>query len=222
MQGRSEFKTLVSEHSVLFGLIGLNVLVFLTESFLPQGALDAMLCIPEQIVSNWQALLAGNWTLSILQGFAPLLTYAFFHADIEHLLFNLLYLWIFGFLASQLLGHRWVLIIYILTAIGGAVCYVIFNNTSDIPMLGASGAVSGFEGAYLGLVVRYTLPNPFVWPLATPVSPLTLGIFAVVGFFIDLSGIVNPGMSNTAFATHLGGFATGIFLTSFVTGRPRL
>jgi membrane associated rhomboid family serine protease len=60
-----------------------------------------------------------------------------------------------------------------------------------------------------------------VWPLARPVAPLALGFLAAFWFYLDFSGSINPGTSNTAFATHLGGFVSGLFLTSFVTPKPK-
>lgn len=214
------FKSLLVRQVALFGLMGANVLIFALELFLPEALFAGFRCVPVEVMYAWHQLLSGQIGWVELRELGTLLTYAFLHADIEHLAFNLLYLWIFGYLAGELLGQRWVVLLYLLTAIGGGICYVIFNAESDIPMLGASGAVLGFQGAYLGLAVRCALPDPYVWPLSRPVSPMTLGIFAIIGVFLDLSGTLNPGMSNTAFATHLGGFLTGIFLTSFVTPVP--
>lgn len=216
-----EFRAMLSGHAVLFGWIGCNILVFLLELFLPQDALRSFNCIPEVVVGGWGHLMAGNPQFADWQGFASLVTYAFLHADLEHLLFNMIYLWIFGYLISELLGQRWTFLIYLLTALGGSVCYVIFNSDSAIPMLGASGAVSGFQGAYLGLAVRFSLPHAFVWPLASPVSPTALGILVGIWFYLDLSGSLGSDSGGIAFATHLGGFVTGLFLTSFVTPRPK-
>ncbi len=215
------FPTLLTQNAVLFGLVGLNVLVFVAQMVLPESLWFGWMCVPVDVVAAWEGLSAGRFSPATAQSFATLLTYAFMHGDIEHLLFNLLYLWIFGFLAGELLGQRWVLLLYLLTALGGGIIFVIFNGDSPIPMLGASGAVLGFQGAYLGLAVRSRLPDAFVWPLANPVSPFHLGIFAVIGVVLDLSGTINPGTSNTAFATHLGGFLTGVFLTSFVSPPAR-
>lgn len=217
MQERSNFKKLVIEHWALFGLLGLNLAVFLVELVLPVDAARGLMVVPTQVIASWDSLTGGNFRVADFQSLGTLLTYAFLHAGIEHLLFNLLFLWMFGYVVGELLGQWWVLGIYVVTAACGAICYVVFNDDSVIPMLGASGAVLGFQGAYLGLVVRCSLPDPFVWPIAQPVSPVTLGVFAVVGFVLDLTGTINPAGSNTAFATHLGGFISGIFLTSFIT-----
>lgn len=212
---------LLGAHPVLFGLMVLNVVVFGAQGLVTEGAMVNFTCVPARVVADWDALVGGGAVTKSLAGLATLLTYAFLHADVEHLLFNLIYLWIFGYLIGELLGSAWVGVIYLLTALGGGICYVVFNGESVVPMLGASGAVLGFQGAYLGLAVRCRLPDPFVWPLARPIAPMTLAILAVIGFGLDLSGSVNPGTSNTAYATHLGGFVAGLFLTSFVTPVPQ-
>ncbi|MGC1480362.1 MAG: rhomboid family intramembrane serine protease [Chthoniobacterales bacterium] len=218
---RNPRNQLLTDHWAIFGLIGLNVIASVTGFFVPWESLNFLKTIPSEVVATWQSLITGGFSMGSAIEFATLLSYAFFHADLEHLVFNLLYFWVFSFLVGELLGQRWVIAIYFVTAISGAVCFVIFNAESTIPMLGASGAVSGFEGAYLGLAIRSSIPPAFVWPLARPISPFTLGALAVIGVGLDLSGTINPGNSNTAFATHLGGFVAGVFLTSFVTPPAR-
>lgn len=222
MARRSErsLPPLVREHAMLFTLIGLNVLVGIIGLFFPPGSINELKCNPASVSAAWDRVTSGEFAIADARVFATLLTYAFLHANAEHLFFNLLYLWMFGFIVGDLLGHRWVLAIYLITALGGSVGYVLSDPESPIPMLGASGAVMGFQGAYLGLAVRFRLPDPMVWPLADPVSPWKLGLFAVIGFALDLGGVVNPGDCNTAFATHIGGFVTGILLTSFIAPRP--
>ncbi|CAN5206542.1 hypothetical protein BH23VER1_BH23VER1_30300 [soil metagenome] len=211
----------VRQHAALFALIALNFLVFLGQVIFPEHVFARFEVVPAEITATWRALLEGEASPGGIAGFAPLLTYAFLHADIQHVAFNMLYLWIFAYLVGELLGQRWTLAIYPLTAVGGALCYIVFNADSTIPMLGASGAVTGFEGAYLGLAVRYSLPDPFVWPLSRPVPPMTLCVLALVGVFLDISGAFNPAGSNTAFTAHLGGFITGLAITSFFTPFPK-
>ena len=79
----------------------------------------------------------------------------------------------------------------------------------------------GFEGAYLGLAVRWSLPWPRIWPIAHPIPPMRLVILAVVGFGFDISGTIT-GTPGIAYGAHLGGFIAGLFLTSFITPRPKL
>src|SRR5690606_22546705 len=111
------------------------------------------------------------------------------HADGQHVLFNMLFLWIFAALAVELLGHRWMFVIFLFTAVAGSIGHAVSNAGDSIPMLGASGAVMGFEGAYLGLAIRWKLPDPHVWPMARPIPPAQLAAIAVIGVVMDVMGI---------------------------------
>jgi membrane associated rhomboid family serine protease len=90
------------------------------------------------------------------------------------------------------------------------------NSDSPIPILGASGAVCGFEGVYLGLALRWQLPDPDVWPLAFPVPPLQLGAFAVLGFVGDMYFLANQGQG-VAYGAHVGGFLSGLAIAAMIT-----
>ncbi len=215
-------KQLIREHSTLAILMAINIIAFILQKTLPEETIDRYLCHPAQIASAWHSLLAGEITLESTRTFIGLITYAFLHADIGHIGFNLFYLWIFAFLTCELLGKRWILAIYLLTALGGGICYTLFkSHLPEASMLGASGAVLGFQGAYLGLAVRHTLPDPHVWPMARPVRPIILAGLVIVGLYLDYSGAFGLRGGNTAYVAHLGGAITGIFLTSFITPKPK-
>ena len=212
---------LYQEHKTLAILMAINIIVFILQKILPERIIDPYFCHPSEIAAAWQGLLSGDISLAGIRSFAGLVTYAFFHASIEHIGSNLFSLWIFGYLVGELLGKRWVLAIYLLTAIGGGICFTIFKH--DVPystMLGASGAVLGFQGAYLGLAVRYSLPNPHVWPMARPVSPIVLVALVIIGLYFDYSGAFGERGGGIAYVAHLGGAITGLLLTSFVTPFP--
>ena len=111
--------------------------------------------------------------------------------------------------------------IYFFTAFTASLCHTIFNSEDFIPMLGASGAVMGFVGAYLGMAVRWKLPDPHVFPLARPIPPTNLVILAAVSVGMDWYAIMSQSQSNVAYGAHLGGFIGGLFLTSFIARKPR-
>ena len=108
----------------------------------------------------------------------------------------------------------------LLTAIGGGITHTAMNPEVAGPMVGASGVVSGFMGAYLGLSVRWHLPDPHIWPIARPVPPTNLAILAVIFVAIDYRAIFAQTASMTAYGAHVGGFTMGLFLASFITPRP--
>ncbi|MEM6911658.1 MAG: rhomboid family intramembrane serine protease [Verrucomicrobiota bacterium] len=171
-------------------------------------------------LSQW-ATLDSAAVRAFLQAPAPetaspllgLLGMAFLHADLAHLGGNLLYFWIFGGLVGELVGWRWMLGIFLLTALSASGAFVLLNP--DGLSIGASGAVSGFMGAYLGLAVRWHLPFPEIWPLAHPVPPTNLIILGCAYFVLDLLGIFGAGVG-IAYSAHLGGFLGGLILTSFL------
>ena len=95
-----------------------------------------------------------------------LLTYAFLHGDIWHLLGNMVFLWVFADNVEDALGHLRFLLFYCLSAIGAGYVHVLATPASDAPVIGASGAVAG-------VVAGYVLLHPFakVWILAVGRTP---------------------------------------------------
>ena len=133
----------------------------------------------------------------------------------------MLYFWIFGALIVELLGWRWMLLIFGVTAVGASISHGILNRGDLIPMLGASGALMGLEGAYLGLATRWTLPNPHVWPLARPIPPAHLALLAVIGVSFDYFAIMNREDMGIAYGAHVGGFTVRLLLAAIAAPRPR-
>jgi membrane associated rhomboid family serine protease len=84
------------------------------------------------------------------------------------------------------------------------------------PIIGASGAICGFEGIYFGLILRWQLPWPEVWPLAYAVPPIQLGAFAVLGFLMDTYFLANHG-KGIAYGAHAGGFVSGLLIAALIT-----
>ncbi|MFM2197495.1 MAG: hypothetical protein RLZZ505_927 [Verrucomicrobiota bacterium] len=183
------------------------------------GFEDRLMAVPTDVVAAFRALRAGDF--SGAGALFTLFSAALLHGDVGHLLGNMLYLWIFAAIAAELLGHRWMLAVFVFTAICGSACHVALNPEEMIPMLGASGAVMGFEGLYLGMAVRWQLPNPHVWPIARPIPPAHLAALGVIGLLFDLSGYLG-GFQGVAYGAHLGGFIGGMLLGAAVVPMPRV
>ncbi len=180
------------------------------------------MAVPAEITRSWQNVREGSFSGRDLTTFGTMLSCAFLHGDPAHIVYNMLFFWLFAALAAELLGSSWMLVIFFFTALTGSLCHVLFNAQDATPMLGASGAVMGFEGAYLGLAVRWKLPDPHIFPLARPIPPAHLAALAVIGIAIDWTSIMNQSQTNVAYGAHLGGFIGGIFLTSFLAQKPKL
>lgn len=180
---------------------------------------DRFMVVPADVMEALQSLRSGDFSGSA--ALFTLITAALLHGDVGHLLGNMLYLWIFAAIAAELLGHRWVMRVFIFTALCGSACHVALYPEETIPMLGASGAVMGFEGLYLSMAVRWRLPNPHVWPIARPVPPAHLAAIGVIGLLFDFSGYLG-GYQGVAYGAHLGGFIGGMVLGAAVIPMPRV
>jgi membrane associated rhomboid family serine protease len=205
----------------LLGLIALMFLIFFAQAVFGPVWYQGLMAVPADVGAAWERLLAGQSAAADGRVLGTLLSHAFLHGDFEHVLFNMLFFWIFGALIVELLGWRWMLLIFAITAVGGGLAHVIMNRGGSIPMLGASGAVMGFEGAYLGLATRWTLPDPHVWPIARPVSPSRLALLAVVGVGIDYFSIMQGMDTGIAYGAHVGGFTAGLLFAGLAAPRPR-
>ncbi len=214
-------RTVIRRQKPLLILIGVISAIYLLQLLLGGEAFRHFPLVPSELEASWQSLRRGEIGAAELMPFATLLTSAFLHGSPNHLLVNMLFLWIFAALVAELLGDRWMFGIFALSAIGGSLCHALLNAGDPVPMLGASGAVMGFEGAYLGLAVRWRLPNPHIWPMARPVPPSNLVLLAVFGIAFDVSGLMSQTDAGIAYGAHIGGFLVGLFLTSFVTPEPR-
>ncbi|MGJ8697819.1 MAG: rhomboid family intramembrane serine protease [Verrucomicrobiaceae bacterium] len=175
--------------------------------------LSHWMAMPVEITGAWQNVVKGSGTGADFSELATLFGAAFLHGDGNHLLGNMLFLWIFGVAVFELVGWRWMAVIFVVTAIGGSLVHVALDPYSPIPMLGASGAVMGFEGAYLGLAVQRARPEAHIWPLARPVSASELAAAGIVGLVLDFMGVTGPGGTGIAYGAHIGGFATGLMVS---------
>jgi membrane associated rhomboid family serine protease len=202
----------------LFALITFIAAMYVIQVLFGEGFEDRFMAVPVDVLEAFRSLRSGDF--SGAGSLFTLFTASLLHGDVGHLLGNMLYLWIFAAITAELLGHRWVMLVFIFTAICGSACHVALNPEETIPMLGASGAVMGFEGLYLGMVVRWHLPNPHVWPIARPIPPAHLAVVGVIGLLFDLSGHLE-GDQSVAYGAHLGGFIGGIVLGAALVPMPR-
>lgn len=190
---------------ILIGLITLVTLADWSTGF------EAWMMVPDDVVTAWQSLQAGDRSGNVFQKLFTTISAAFLHADGSHLMGNMLFLWIFGVVVQELCGWKWLFAVFLITAIGGSIGQILLDVESEIPTLGASGAVMGMEGFYFGLAILKPRPDSEVWPIARPVNSSELATAAVVGVILDFMGIIGPDMS-VAYGAHIGGFVTGILI----------
>ena len=152
--------------------------------------------------------------LQRLPAVATIFTSMFLHGGLFHLLGNMLYLWIFGDNIEASLGHKRYLIFYIVCGVAAAVSQVMVAPTSPIPMIGASGAVSGILGAYILLSPRANVKVLMV--LIIFITFINLPAFVVLGFWflgqLLSQATSDPNQPGVAFMAHIGGFIAGAAL----------
>ncbi|MEO0018379.1 MAG: hypothetical protein RLZZ522_1662 [Verrucomicrobiota bacterium] len=220
MSQHRRFRWVIFKQGALLGLIGLMALLFLFQELIAPGWDLAFMATPARVLEAWQAIRSGAGGGAAWWELATLWSCSLLHADFSHILYNMLYLWVFAALAADLLGQRWMLLIFCITAGCGSLCHTLLNAESITPMLGASGAVMGFEGAYLGLATRWRLPDPHVWPMTRPIPPGQLALLALFGVAMDYAGLMDAAASRIAYGAHIGGFTAGLFLTALLAPKP--
>lgn len=143
----------------------------------------------------------------------------FMHGGWAHLLGNLLFLWIFGDNIEDRLGHIRYAIFYLICGFAAALGQIVLDSGSVIPMLGASGAISGVLGGYV-LLFPHRRVKAFIFRFFTEV-PAYVAIGLWIGYQLVLGYMTDPGTGGVAYAAHIGGFIAGLALVKvFAIGRP--
>ncbi len=142
----------------------------------------------------------------------------FMHGDVMHIFGNMLFLWIFGDNLENLLGHIRFAAFYIACGLVAAFSQIAMDSDSVIPMLGASGAISGVMGGYLLLFPQRKVRAIIFNFLTTVPAFVALGIW--IGYQIIVGYLTPAGTGGVAYAAHIGGFIAGVALIKvFSIGR---
>jgi membrane associated rhomboid family serine protease len=198
---------------VTWALIGACVLVFLWQVSLgQQGGERAIFefgMIPARLF-GYSELSSGG----VIPAWATMLTSMFMHGGWLHLGLNMLFLWIFGDNVEESMGHVRYLIFYLACGVAAALAQGLINPGSTIPMVGASGAISGVLGAYVLLHPRATVRVLIVLGIFVTMAHLPAMIVLGIWFATQLlSGALTPtGQPGVAFWAHIGGFVAGLVL----------
>ena len=152
--------------------------------------------------------------LEILPAWLTIFTSMFLHGGWMHLIGNMLYLWVFGNNVEDAMGHRRFILFYLLCGLLAAMTQAVLNPDSEIPMIGASGAISGVLGAYLLLhpYARILVVIPIIIVIYTPwiAAYWVLGFWFVLQLINTLTSASDVG--GVAYGAHLGGFVAGMLL----------
>ena len=150
--------------------------------------------------------------LATIPAYMTLISSMFLHGGWMHLIGNMTYLYIFGDNIEDELGKFKFLIFYISCGIFAGLCQALIDVNSEIPMIGASGAISGILGAYLILFPKKDI-KVFFWFFIF-IKVFRIPAMYVIGcwIFIQFFSLNNSEESNIAYLAHIGGFISGIIL----------
>jgi len=197
---------------VTWALVIANVLVFVLE--LTQGrGLDRFLttwgAIPAEITSG--------------QDLYTLVTSMFLHGGYGHIIGNMLFLKVFGDNVEDVFGHGMFLLFYLVCGLAASAAHVLLNSGSSIPMVGASGAISGVLGAYI-IMFRSNRVNVLLGFFVTSVPAwMMIGFWAFQQFVNTWASLAPTAQTGgVAYAAHAGGFLAGALLALILIGLGRV
>lgn len=200
---------------VTWAIIAACVAVYLWERSLGRQADAALMVLgftPDSLQSGHFIPPAGY------VGFPPIATIftsMFLHGGLLHLGGNMLYLWIFGNNVEDAMGHVRYALFYLLCGIAAALTLAFIEPNSHVPMVGASGAISGVLAAYVFLWPRARVT--VIVPLGIIFYPMAISAMWVVGFWFVLqlasALLTDASQPGVAFWAHVGGFGAGVVLT---------
>jgi len=212
---------------VMYFIIALNVIVFLFEvSVNAQGprALNSLIYEFGVVPRHFERAVS-NGHFSVVALFLPTLTSMFLHGSWMHLIGNMWFLWIFGDNIEDYLGHFTFLMFYLVSGVAAALLYILLDPGSNIPTVGASGAIAGVMGGYFMLYPRARVLTwfPPVFFFHVP-AWLMLGYWFVIQFLSGAATALTESSQATggiAFWAHVGGFVAGIVLIKLLPERPQ-
>jgi membrane associated rhomboid family serine protease len=192
---------------VTYALIALNVLFFFVE--LSGG---------DAFIKRW-AFVPSRFLANPFGDFLTLFTSMFMHAGWLHLGGNMLYLWIFGDNVEDRFGHIKFTIFYLLCGIAATFAQLAFSLGSNVPNLGASGAIAGVLGAYILLFPKGKVRVLQGQQVIQVPALIVIGFWIVLQFFSGIGSIANTAQTGgVAYMAHIGGFLVGFGLTFLFRG----
>ena len=204
--------------TVTYFLIGLCVVVFLmqlgSQSYKTGQLFYSYGLIPSVLMGHNQLPM----DLYAIPGWLTIFTSMFMHGGFMHLIGNMLFLWIYGNNIEDAMGHIKFLLFYIICGISAAILQALVTPNSNIPMIGASGAVSGILSAYFLLYPKARVSTLIFVLFFITVIRIPAGILILIWFATQLinTNLTDPNSPGVAWFAHIGGFLMGILLLPFL------
>jgi rhomboid family protein len=193
---------------VTYALIAANVVFFLIE--LLQG---------DPFIMKW-AFVPARFLANPGGDFLTLFTSMFMHAGLLHIGGNMLYLWIFGDNIEDRFGHIPFLIFYLVCGLAATALQLAFSIGSNVPNLGASGAIAGVLGSYIIMFPQEQVKVLMGKTINSVSALIVIGGWIIIQLISGLGSIVDTSTSSggVAYMAHIGGFAAGLLLTFLFRG----
>lgn len=194
---------------VTYALILANILLFLLEAPFLYGGSDQALA---GFFWDW-ALIPAKLTQS--GDVTGLFTSMFLHGGVMHLAGNMLFLWVFGDNMEDALGHWRFAGFYVASGVAAGLTQVMIDPGSQVPMVGASGAIAGVLGGYLLLYPRARVDLLVFLFVFVTIIPVPAWVMLIYWFAVQLLSALaaDPAVGGVAFWAHTGGFVAGLVMT---------
>jgi membrane associated rhomboid family serine protease len=195
---------------VTYGLLALNILFFLVELSGGDAFIEKWAFVPSRFLAN------------PFGDFLTLFTAMFMHAGWLHLGSNMLYLWIFSDNVEDRFGHIKFTVFYLLCGLAATFAQLVFSLGSNVPNLGASGAIAGVLGAYILLFPQGKVKVLQSQRVIQVPALIAIGIWIVLQLFSGIGSIADIAQTGgIAYMAHIGGFVAGFVLTFLFRGSHR-
>jgi membrane associated rhomboid family serine protease len=193
-------------------LIAVNIIVFVL-MFLAGPAQEALVYEYAMIPANLMSRVDPGDIRDIF-------TSMFMHGGLAHIAGNMLYLWIFGDNVEDRMGHGKFLAFYLFGGVVASLAHLLTNPNSQIPTVGASGAIAAVLGAYLVLFpqsrIVTIIPLGFFIRLTVVPAIIVLGLWFVLQLFSGVVSLGGPDVGGVAFWAHIGGFVAGMLMAKIL------
>jgi len=195
---------------VTYIILGLNIAVYIARNEFILGARAFNV-----FISQFGAIPYLVFHPAGVSSYLRVISSMFMHAGIMHIAGNMLFLWVFADNVEDRIGHVKFLFFYLLCGIAGTLLHCVTSPSSMIPLVGASGAISGVLGAYILLFpkarILALIPLGFFMRAIYMPSYLFLGLWFVYQFLLGFLSM-GAGGGGVAYFAHIGGFVLGVML----------
>jgi len=199
-----------SRSLAVYALILLNCLIFLNQVGLTNVRLEAF-------IQRWAFIPSEFFRSPVAVGWS-IVTAQFLHGGWLHLLGNMWFLWVFGRSVEGVLGSAWFLLFYLVTGTAAILAQGLAAPGSEIPLVGASGAIAGIMGGYIVRFPRAKINTAVILIIFVTLVRIPALVFLGIWFAVETvrAATTNPGMPGVANLAHAAGFALGMILMGLI------